>query len=678
MTVPEDARERTIRLRDQINRHNYQYFVLDDPQIPDSEYDRLLRQLQQLEAQYPDLICADSPTQRVGAQPLSAFDEVRHRLPMLSLDNAFSDQEMVDFDRRLRERLERSAAIVYSAEPKLDGLAISIRYENGVMVAAATRGDGTRGEDVTANVRTIPSVPLRLLGAGWPEILEVRGEIYMSKSGFEMINERARKADEKGFANPRNAAAGSLRQLDPRITAKRPLAMFCYGFGEIAGGSLAPVHSESIRQLANWGLRISPELRCVNGVDGCIAYYNQIAQRRDSLDYDIDGVVFKVDSFELQQVLGFVSRAPRWAIARKFPAQEEVTKLVAIDIQVGRTGALTPVARLQPVSVAGVTVTNATLHNEDEIVRKDIRIGDTVIIRRAGDVIPQVVKVLTAERPQDAVAFSMPQHCPECGSEVIRDLDEAVVRCSGGLYCPAQRKEAIKHFASRQAMDIEGLGDKLVEQLVDKAQINTPADLYGLDGETLADLERMGEKSAKNLLQALEQSKQTTLGRFLFALGIREVGESTARSLAAYFGDLSTIEEADSEALQQVPDVGPIVAEHLVTFFRQQHNREVIEQLLAAGIHWEPETKPAVAALPLTGKTFVITGTLSRPRSQIKAALQALGAKVTGSLSNKTDYLIAGEAAGSKLTKAEQLGIEIVDEVGLQKLLNLSHDSTTE
>ncbi|WP_428634206.1 NAD-dependent DNA ligase LigA [Sedimenticola sp.] len=669
MSTPSAISQRAAELREQLNLHNYRYYVLDDPLIPDSDYDRLLRELQTLEQQYPVLVTPESPTQRVGAQPLDGFGEVQHRIPMLSLDNAFTDEEMREFDRRVKERLGATGDVVYTAEPKLDGLAISLRYEAGLLVQAATRGDGARGEDVTHNVRTIPSVPLKLMGEDWPAVLEVRGEIYMPLAGFEQLNERAREKGEKGFANPRNAAAGSLRQLDSRITAQRPLAMYCYGFGEISSGPLGATQSESIRRLADWGLRISPEMRTVEGVSGCLDYYRQIGERRASLDYEIDGVVFKVDSLAQQQSLGFVSRAPRWAIAQKFPAQEEMTRLVAIDVQVGRTGALTPVARLEPVNVAGVTVTNATLHNEDEIRRKDIWVGDTVIIRRAGDVIPQVVRAISEQRPSDAQPFKMPEQCPACGADVIRDADEAVVRCSGGLFCPAQRRQAIKHFASRRAMDIEGLGDKLVDQLVSLDMVETPADLFRLRFDALEKMERMGKKSAENLLDALEKSKQTTLGRFLFALGIREVGETTAQSLANYYGDLEPVMQADSDSLQQVPDVGPVVAEHVFTFFRQAHNQEVIRALMEAGVRWEPIAIPDADSQILAGKVFVITGTLSRPREDIKQQLIALGAKVTGSVSKKTDYLVAGAEAGSKLTKAESLGITILDETGLNRLL---------
>ncbi|HEB95089.1 MAG TPA: NAD-dependent DNA ligase LigA [Sedimenticola thiotaurini] len=669
MSVPARVRKRVEWLRREIDRHNYQYYVLDDPLIPDSEYDRLMRELQQLEQRYPELIVPESPTQRVGAEPLEGFEEVVHRIPMLSLENAFSDEEVAEFDRRVRERLGIDGAVDYAAEPKLDGLAISLRYEDGVLVQGATRGDGTRGEDVTRNVRTIPSVPLHLLGEGWPRILEVRGEVYMPRSGFEALNREALRKGEKTFANPRNAAAGSLRQLDPRITAQRPLAMFCYGFGELSDGDLADTYSDSIRRLIPWGLRVSPELRVVEGVAGCHAYFQRMAERRDALDYDIDGVVFKVNSLERQQRLGFVSRAPRWAVARKFPAQEEMTRLLAIDIQVGRTGAITPVARLEPVRVAGVTVTNATLHNEEEIRRKDIRIGDWVIVRRAGDVIPQIVRVVPDRRPKNARVFHMPKHCPVCGSELIRDGDGIILRCSGGLFCPAQRREAIRHFASRRAMDIEGLGEKLVDQLVEKGLVHSPADLYDLDQQTLAGLERMGEKSAANLIRALEQSKHTTLARFLFALGIREVGEATALALANHFGDFDAIRNADEEALMEVPDVGPVVAEHIVTFFRQPHNREVIERLLAAGIHWDPVPRAPARRSPVAGRTIVLTGTLSRPRSEIKEQLQALGARVAGSVSKKTDYVVAGADAGSKLARARELGVTVLDEAGLERLL---------
>jgi len=670
MSVPIEAGERAQTLREKIDRYNFHYYVLDDPLIPDGEFDHLLRELQGLEQKYPQLVTSDSPTQRVGAKPLDSFDGVEHKLPMLSLDNALNDQELEDFNQRVCDRLEADGAIAYAAEPKLDGLAISLRYEAGVLVQGATRGDGTQGEDVTQNVRTIPSVPLRLLGTGWPEILEVRGEIFMPTAGFNKLNEAALSRGEKSFANPRNAAAGSLRQLDPQITAQRPLAIFCYGFGELSGGDLASTHSAAIKILPNWGLPISPELRVVQGLAGCQRYYSEMQMRRFGLDYEIDGIVFKVDDLRQQRSLGSVTRHPRWAIARKFPPQEEMTRLLAIDVQVGRTGVITPVARLEPINVAGVTVTNATLHNAEEVRRKDVRVGDRVIIRRAGDVIPQVVRVVQELRPADAALFQMPAHCPECGSDLIRDGDGVVLRCSGGLFCPAQRKEAIKHFASRRALDIEGLGDKLVEQLVDKCVVESPADLYRkLNPEILAGLERMGEKSATNLCAALEKSKSTSLARFLYALGIREVGEATAHSLALYFGNLERLIKADTDALLVVPDVGPVVAEHIHTFFHQTHNQEVIEALQSAGIRWKEMEAPRAEQQPLAGKTLVLTGTLSRPRAEIKEQLQALGAKVSGSVSGKTDYLVAGMEAGSKLEKAEKLGVAVLDEAALEGLL---------
>ncbi len=676
MSAPIETAERARALRERIDLYNHHYYVLDDPLIPDGEFDRLLRELQSLEAQYPDLVTSDSPTQRVGAGPLQTFDTVDHKVAMLSLGNALDDQELEDFDRRVRERLETDGPIVYAAEPKLDGLAINLRYESGVLVQAATRGDGMQGEDVTQNVRTIPSVPLRLLESGWPDILEIRGEIYMPTPGFNKLNETALSKGGKTFANPRNAAAGSLRQLDSQVTAQRPLAIFCYGFGELSEGDIASSHSAAISLLPCWGLRVSPELKCVEGLSGCQHYFQEIAARRQDLGYEIDGVVFKVDDLQQQRSLGFVSRAPRWAVARKFPAQEEMTRLLAIDVQVGRTGAITPVARLDPVNVAGVTVTNATLHNAEEVRRKDIRIGDTVIIRRAGDVIPQVVRVAPDLRPPDTAEFEMPTHCPECESDLIRDDDGIVLRCSGGLFCPAQRKEAIKHFASRCALDIEGLGDKLVDQLVDKEVVQSPADLYlKLEPEKLAGLERMGDKSARNLCNALEKSKATSLARFLYALGIREVGEAIAHSLALSFGNLEALMKAETEELLAVPDVGPVVAEHIHTFFRQTHNKEVIVSLQSAGVTWDEVEAPSADQLFLAGKTLVLTGTLSRPRAEIKEQLQALGAKVSGSVSRKTDYLVAGEEAGSKLEKAKKLDVAILDEAGLERLLETGASS---
>ena len=669
MSQPGEAERRIEELREQLRLHNYHYYVLDAPLIPDSEYDRLFSELLQLEEQNPDLITEDSPTRRVGDKPLPGFQEVRHSERMLSLDNVFSDQELADFDRRVRERLGSDEPIAYTAEPKLDGLAISLRYENGKLVQGATRGDGERGEEVTSNVRTIESIPLRLLGNDYPAVLEVRGEVFMPKAGFEKLNEQARKAGEKGFANPRNAAAGSLRQLDPRLTAKRPLSFYAYGLGNV-DEAIAGGHAEAMQALRKLGIPVSPELKYLEGIDQCLEYYGNILARRDTLPYEIDGVVYKVDSFDEQARLGFVSRAPRWAVAHKFPAQEELTVIEDIEFQVGRTGAVTPVARLKPVTVAGVTVSNATLHNMDEIERKDVRIGDTVIIRRAGDVIPEVVQVVPDRRPKGAKRPELPTTCPVCGSDVLRVEGEAVARCSGGLYCNAQRREGIKHFASRKAMDIEGLGDKLVEQLDEKGLVKTVADVYALKAPEVASLERMGKKSAQNLVGALEKSKTTTLPRFLYALGIREVGEATARSLANHFLTLEAIEQADEEALQQTPDVGPIVASHIASFFRQEHNIEVLQQLLAAGIHWPAIERPKAHARPFAGKSFVLTGALSRPRDQIKAELEGLGARVAGSVSKKTDYVVAGEAAGSKLARAQDLGIEILDEEQLQEMID--------
>ncbi|WP_303908688.1 NAD-dependent DNA ligase LigA [Thiohalomonas denitrificans] len=668
-TEPEEVQRRLVQLRRQIEYHNYRYYVLDDPEIPDAEYDRLFRELQQLEAEHPELLTPDSPTQRVGAKPARELGEVRHLIPMLSLANAFSDEELADFDRRVRDRLNVKM-VAYTAEPKLDGLAISLLYEEGRLVRAATRGNGTTGEDVTQNVRTIPAVPLRLLGRGWPRLLEVRGEAYIPKSGFAALNRRQAARGDKAFANPRNAAAGSLRQLDPRITAERALNLFCYGTGYSDDGELPATHSGIMERLKEWGLRVCPELKVVEGLEGCLAYYRSIGERREALPYEIDGVVYKVDRLDWQRELGFVARAPRWAIAHKFPAQEEMTVVRDVEWQVGRTGALTPVARLKPVQVAGVTVSNATLHNVDEIERKDVRIGDTVVVRRAGDVIPEVVSVVESRRPQGAESPKLPSHCPVCGSDVVRQPGEAVARCSGGLVCAAQRKERIKHFASRRAMDIDGLGDKIIEQLVERELIHNPADLYTLSKEQLLGLERMGGKSAENLLAALETSKQTTLDRFLYALGIREVGEATAQALAAYFGDLEPIEEADEEQLLGVPDVGPVVAGHIRSFFRQTHNREVIDKLLRYGVRWEKTEVAPAGERPLEGKTFVLTGTLpSLTRDEAKARLQAQGAKVTSSVSKSTDYVVAGENAGSKLEKAEQFGIEVLNEEAMLKLL---------
>ena len=665
---PTAVRRRAEELRRLIEHHNYLYYVLDAPEVPDAEYDRLLRELQDLEARFPDLVVSDSPTRRVGASPLETFAEVVHEVPMLSLANAFSEEEVRDFDRRVRERLgvER---VDYTAETKIDGLAVSFRYEEGRLVRAATRGDGTRGEDVTANVRTVRAVPLRLRGHDLPGLLEVRAEVFMNLAGFRALNERQRERGEKTFANPRNAAAGSLRQLDPAVTGERPLTFFCYGVARCEGRDLPGRHSEALRTLAGWGLRVSPEVRLVAGVEGCLAYYAELGRRREALDYEIDGVVYKVDRLDQQAALGFVSRAPRWAVAHKFPAREELTRVLAVEFQVGRTGALTPVARLEPVRVGGATVSNATLHNMDEVERKDVRVGDTVIVRRAGDVIPEVVGVLPDRRPADATPVSLPQACPECGADVVRVEGEAVARCSGGLYCPAQRKEAVRHFASRRAMDIEGLGERLVDQLVDRGLVRTVADLYALNPSQLADLERMGEKSAENLVRAIERSRRTTLARFLFALGIREVGEATARTLAGHFASLDAITAADEEALQGAPDVGPIVARHIVSFFAQPHNREVVAALRTARVEWE-EGEPRVVPTPLAGQTFVLTGTLSTlGREEAKSRLLALGAKVAGSVSARTRYVVAGADPGSKLERARELGIEVLDEGAFLGLL---------
>jgi len=667
MTISEDIKSHVAELRGIINDLNYHYYSQDDPAASDAEYDRLFNELKQLEATYPELQTADSPTQRVGAVPLAKFSQVTHAMPMLSLDNVFDETELTAFNQRVKDRLNSSQPVEYAAEPKLDGLAISIRYENGLLVQAATRGDGSVGEDVTENVRTIRNVPLKLQGDNVPAVVEIRGEIYMPKAGFEKLNQQQLADGKKIFVNPRNAAAGSLRQLDSAITASRPLALFCYALGDIDGMARPDSHQQAMDLIAGWGGAVCPEFKVLTDVSACLDYLHQLAEKREALSYEIDGVVFKVNSSELQNRLGFVSRAPRWAIAYKFPAQEEMTIVEAIEIQVGRTGALTPVARLKPVFVGGVTVSNATLHNEDEIRRKDVRIGDTVIVRRAGDVIPEIVGVVTAKRPENAVEFVMPKQCPVCDSAVERAEGEAVARCSGGLYCAAQRKEALKHFASRKAMDIDGLGDKLVEQLVDAQLIKDPADLFQLTAEQLAGLERMGDKSAENLVNALQAAKHTRFARFLYALGIREVGEATARALALHFVDLNKLKAATEEQLLEIEDVGPIVAQHIVTFFQQLHNLEVIDRLLAQGIDW-PEEKPAFADSLLNGKTIVLTGSLDiLSRSEAKEKLLALGAKVAGSVSAKTDFVVAGRDAGSKLNKAESLGIPVVDEAQLQQ-----------
>jgi DNA ligase (NAD+) len=658
-------------LREQLETWNYQYYVLDDPTVPDAEYDRCMLRLRTLEEQYPALLREDSPSQRVGGAPLDKFRQVVHELPMLSLDNAFDAQDMLDFNRRLLDRLgDGEQALEYACEPKLDGIAASLLYRDGVLMRGATRGDGRTGEDITQNVRTIPSIPLRLRGEGYPAVLEVRGEIYLPRSGFEALNERAREAGEKTFVNPRNAAAGSLRQLDSRITASRPLEMCCYSVGLVEGGDLPKDHAGVLQRLHEWGLRTNSESSVVTGIEACDAYYEQLAQRRQQLPYDIDGIVFKVNDLALQQRLGFVSRAPRWAIARKFPAEEEMTRLLDVEFQVGRTGAITPVARLEPVFVGGVTVSNATLHNSDEIERLGVQIGDSVIVRRAGDVIPQVVSVVMDRRPGDARPVVFPDACPVCDSAVERAEDEAVVRCMGGLVCAAQRKAAIKHFASRRAMDIEGLGDKLVEQLVDEGLLESVAGLYQLPREALLELERMGEKSADNLLAALDSSKETTLARFIFALGIREVGEATALSLARHFGSWEALSAATEEQLLEVEDVGPVVADHLVQFFDSRSSMGVVSAMREAGVRWPDEAPREQAKLPLAGQTWVVTGKLEvMGRSEAKNCLQELGAKVAGSVSAKTHCVVAGPGAGSKLQRARELDVDVIDEESFIDLL---------
>jgi len=658
---------RVNKLRELINQYNYQYYVEDESVIPDAEYDRLMQELTAIENESPELIIDSSPTQRVGAAPLDSFQEIRHEAPMLSLGNAFDEDEMIAFDRRIREKLEQDS-VEYVAETKLDGLAISILYEDGQLIRAATRGDGATGEDVTLNVRTIKSIPLSLLDEKYPERVEIRGEVFMTHDGFKKLNDQQRQQGEKLFVNPRNAAAGSLRQLDSRITSERHLSFFAYGVGIVEGGLMPESHAELLSRLKVWGVPVSPETKVMVKLAACFDFYKSIASRRSSLGYDIDGVVFKVNRLDQQDIMGTVSRAPRWAIAYKFPPEEELTEILDIEIQVGRTGALTPVARLKPVFVGGVTVTNATLHNEDELKRKDVRVGDTVIVRRAGDVIPEVLKVVMERRPKNTKIFKMPSNCPICGSDVEREEGEAVIRCSGGLYCSAQQIQAIIHFASRRAMNIDGLGDKLIEQLVEKGLINNVSDLYTLTQEQLAELDRMAEKSATNIIAALNSSKKTTLDRFLYALGIREVGDATARSLANHFGNLSAIQSASQETLEEVADVGPIVARHIVTFFLQSHNQEVINDLLAAGVHW-PDVEIKTDQ-PLQGKTFVITGTLeSMKREEVKQRLLALGAKVSGSVSKKTDYVIVGSDPGSKAEKARKLEVEILDEAGFLSLL---------
>ncbi len=658
-----EDRERYEALKTDLHHHNHLYYVLDAPQLPDAEYDRMMQALLKLESDNPGWVTPDSPSQRVGGQALEAFTSVTHLSPMLSLDNVFDEEGLKAFDKRVKERLKHDGDIEYVCEPKYDGIAVSLLYENGLLTRAATRGDGETGEDITANVRTIPSVPLKLKGGVAP-VLEVRGEVFMPKAGFAKLNETARSEGTKGFVNPRNAAAGSLRQLDPKITAKRPLKMCAYSVAVIEGDALAHSHIKTLEAIQTLGFYVSPEVACVKNIDGCLAFYQALARKRNELPYDIDGVVFKVNRFELQNQLGFVAKAPRWAIAHKFPAQEEMTHLNAVEFQVGRTGTITPVARLEPVFVGGVTVSNATLHNRDEIRRLEVMVGDTVVVRRAGDVIPQVVSVVTDQRPENATPIEFPDVCPVCGSPVAIVEGEAAIRCTGGLVCEAQRKEAIKHFASRKAMDIDGLGDKLVEALVDQGLVTGLEDIYTLTLEPVAGLERMGNKSAQNLLDAIEASKQTTLPKFLFALGIRDVGQTTAHTLVNHLGQLSSIATADEETLLAVPDVGPVVAERIQDFFSNPQNQSVIEALINHGVHWPDVTPKNEKDQPLGGQVWVLTGTLdSMSRDEAKGMLQAQGAKVTGSVSAKTDVLLAGPGAGSKLRKAQELGIRVVNEL---------------
>ncbi|MBJ3815143.1 NAD-dependent DNA ligase LigA [Shimwellia pseudoproteus] len=665
--------QQLAHLRTTLRHHEYLYHVQDAPEIPDAEYDRLMRELRALEQTHPQLITPDSPTQRVGAAPLSEFTQVRHEVPMLSLDNVFDEESFLAFYKRVQDRLRDTQEITFCCELKLDGLAVSLLYEDGLLVRASTRGDGTTGENITANVRTIRAIPLRLHGDNIPARVEVRGEVFLPQAGFEKINDDARRTGGKVFANPRNAAAGSLRQLDPRITAKRPLTFFCYGFGLLEGGTLPDTHMGCLNQFKAWGLPVSDRIRLCTGAQAVLDFYHQIGTDRPGLGFDIDGVVIKVNDRALQESLGFVARAPRWATAFKFPAQEQMTIVRDVEFQVGRTGAITPVARLEPVQVAGVLVSNATLHNADEIDRLGLRIGDKVVVRRAGDVIPQVVGVVMSERPDDTREIVFPLHCPVCGSDIERVEGEAVARCTGGLICGAQRKESLKHFVSRRALDVDGMGDKIIDQLVEKEYVHTPADLFGLTAGVLTGLDRMGPKSATNLVNALDKSRHTTFARFLYALGIREVGEATAAGLAAHFGTLEALAAASIDELQKVPDVGVVVANHVFHFFQEESNREVIRQLVdERGIHWDAPVVIRAEEIdsPFAGKTVVLTGSLSlMSRDDAKARLVALGAKVSGSVSKKTDLVIAGEAAGSKLAKAQELGIAVIDEAEMLRLL---------
>ncbi len=663
------AAARAAELRDLLERYNHRYHALDDPEVPDAEYDRLMLELRGIETQYPTLLTKDSPTQRVGAAPVAAFGAVRHRIPMLSLDNAFSDEDVRDFDRRIRERIGNDQAVRYSAEPKLDGLAISALFENGVFVQGATRGDGETGEDITQNLKTIAALPMRLRTADAPRLLEVRGEVFMPLAGFERFNREALARGEKSYVNPRNAAAGSLRQLDSRMTAARPLDLFIYGVGYVDGAGLPQHHGNMLKQLRGWGFKICPQSRVVDSIEGCLEYYRDMALARPKLPYQIDGVVYKVDAADLQRQLGFVSRAPRWAVAHKFPAEEALTTVRGIEFQVGRTGALTPVARLEPVFVGGVTVGNATLHNMDEMTRKDVRVSDTVVIRRAGDVIPEVVRVIPERRIAEAKMADLPTVCPVCGSPVVREGDQAVARCSGGRTCAAQRREEIIHFASRRAMDIQGLGEKLVSQLVERDWVKSPADLFDLQAAQLATLERLGEKSAHKLQAAIAAAKHTTLPRFLYALGIRDVGEATALGLAQHFGDVQSLRSAAAEEVQRVPDVGPVVARNVAAYFADPQNTAIVDRLLACGIVW-PAVQRQETRGELAGKTFVLTGTLGTlTRDASQEAILSRGGKVSGSVSKKTHYVVAGADAGSKLKKARELGIVILDEPAFLEML---------
>ena len=663
--------ELTIKkLREEVNRHSHLYHVLDKPEISDAEYDRLYRQLVELEQANPQLIIPESPTQRVGETPLASFEEVEHEVRMLSIENAFSEADMLAFDRRIREKLNQ-ASITYHVEAKLDGLAISLLYEAGKLLRAATRGDGSTGENVTHNARTIRSIPLQLDGDGIPPSVEIRGEVVITKTDFELLNKKQGNAGDKIFANPRNAAAGSLRQLDPRITAQRPLTFFAYGIGKVSAGAEFRTQSELLERIAGWGVPVSPESKTVNGLQEGLEYYADIGRRRRQLAFDIDGVVFKVNDRAYQESLGYVSRAPRWSVAFKFPPEQAFTRITAIDVQVGRTGALTPVARLDPVVVGGVTVTNVTLHNEDEINRKDVRVGDEVAVHRAGDVIPEIISVNKDKRPRGTRRFRMPESCPACGSNVEKADGEAVARCTGGLFCPAQCIQSIIHFASRKAMDIDGLGDKLVEQLFSSGLVRKVSDLYRLEHSQLVSLERMGEKSADNLLAALHRSKSTRFDKFIYALGIREVGETTAQNLALHFSTIDQLSRAAEEDLLEIEDIGPVVAGHIFNFFKEQHNMVVVNELIHSGIKWPQPVRADKQTQPLKGKVFVLTGTLEKmTRDEAKRKLTGLGAKVSGSVSRNTDYVVAGEAAGSKLTKANDLGVRILDEKAFLAMLD--------